>query len=167
MSRKDRPRMKQAAPVSSLIEDLIQSKGFEGKLQEYRSWAVWDEVVGPTIAARARPVRIRDGILEVRVDQPVWMQQLQLMKPKIIAKLNQHLGEGVLKDLFLRRGTNKPAPSPAPVEKPLAWRDEVLDEAELAEIEKVITTVTEPELKSHLRRIMTRQKKVAKARKKG
>ncbi len=79
MSRENRPKMKQAVSVGRLINDLLEKRGLEDKVREYRTWQIWDETVGPQIAARARPVRIRDGVLEIRVDQPIWMQQLQLM----------------------------------------------------------------------------------------
>ena len=67
---------------------LLASLGLEERLQQYRALLLWDEVVGPQIAARTRPEKIRDGVLEVCVDQPTWMQQLQLLKPQILAKLN-------------------------------------------------------------------------------
>ena len=69
MTRKQRPVMVKAAATGPLLKQLLQQWGLEGKLREYAAWQVWDEVVGPQIAARARPARVRDGVLEVRVDQ--------------------------------------------------------------------------------------------------
>ena len=89
----------QAAGISSLIEQILASKGLDKKLQQYRAWTVWDEVVGPQIAQHAQPLRIRESVLEVRVENPTWMQQLQLLKPKILKELNQRLGESTLNDM--------------------------------------------------------------------
>jgi len=165
MSDAERPRMKQAAAVGSLLNDFFQKKGFEDKIREYRTWQIWDEAVGPQIAARARPIRIRDGVLEIRVDQPIWMQQLQLMKPKILARLNDRLGGAVLKDLFLRQGKNPPPTIAPPPPQPPAWLSQSLNDSEQAEIEAAVAALGDPELKEQLRQILIRQKQVAKSKK--
>lgn len=158
----DRPRMKNPAAAGSLLRDLLQQRGMAEKLQDYRAWQVWDEVVGPQIAARARPSRLRDGVLEVRVDHPVWMQQLQLMKPSILARLAQHLKGGGIRDIFLQRGRVE-APPQAPVRvvsPPLP----PLDECELAAVERVVEIVADTELRQRLRVLFTRQKQIEKSR---
>jgi hypothetical protein len=157
--------MKKAATVGSLISDLLHQRGLEDKVREYRTWQIWDETVGPQIAARARPVRIREGVLEIRVDQPVWMQQLQLMKPKILVHLNERLGGAVLKDLFLRQGRIQPPPVlPSPPQPP-EWLELPLSETDRAEIEAALGPLDDPELKERLRRILTRQRQVTRSRK--
>lgn len=163
MKRQRRPSMKKAATVGSLIENLLSRSGMDAKLREYRAWQVWDEVVGPQIAARARPSRIREGVLEVRVDQPVWMQQLQLLKPKILTRLNERLDGAEIKDIFLRRG--KPA-EPATAEQAFQPRppDPPLTAAEKERIESVLEPLGDPELKEHLRHLLTRQLRLEKGR---
>ncbi len=164
MSRESRPRMRRAARIGALVEDVLHARGFEDKIREYRTWLIWDETVGPQIAARARPVRIRDGVLEIRVDQPVWMQQLQLMKPLLLGRLNDRLGGAVLRDLFLRQGKNAPVvPPPAPPAPP-AWLRIELDDRDRREIEAALGSLDDPELKEQLRRILIRQKQLAKSK---
>jgi hypothetical protein len=157
--------MKQAAAAGDLLRELPALRGLEPKLREYRAWLIWDQVVGPQIAARARPIRVRDAVLEVRVDQPVWMQQLQLLKPKILARLNERLGEGVLRDIFLRRGAIPPRETPTEPADPFAWKAIPLSPEEQAAIEKVLAPLTDPELQSRLRTILTRQSQLKKAQK--
>lgn len=163
MKRSDRPRMRHPASAGDLIQQVLQQRGMEGKVEEYRAWQVWDEVVGPQIARRARPIRIRDGVLEVRVDQPVWMQQLQLLKPRILTRLNQALGKELLRDLFLRRGAIDQAPTAAP-EPPPAWLQIKLSDAEKQEIEVSVASIADPELRDSLRALLRRQKQLAKSR---
>ena len=79
--------------AGELVDKLLQGLGLDERLQQYKALIVWSDVVGPQIAARTRPIRIRDNILEINVDQAAWMQQLQLMKPKILARLNAELGK--------------------------------------------------------------------------
>jgi hypothetical protein len=137
----------------------------EGKLREYRAWQVWDEAVGPQVAARARPVRIREGVLEVRVDSPAWMQQLQLLKPKILARLNERLGGEVIRDLFWRRGRTEPEAVEAPARSQApAWRTATLTEEELGRVEAALAPLTDPELRQQLRAVLIRQAKLDRTR---
>lgn len=167
MSRQKRPPMKRAAAAGALLEQLLQQAGLAGKLHAYESWRVWDEVVGPQIAAHARPARIRDGVLEVRVDQAVWMQQLQLMKPKILSRLNERLGGEPIADIFWRRGRleERPAATPAGNERP--WLERTLDEAEQARIEATLAPLADDELRARLRAVLVRQAKLEKVRTEG
>ncbi len=154
MTRQKRPPMKRAATAGALLGDLLTQWGMTGKLQAYRAWQVWDEVVGPQIAAHARPARIREGVLEVRVDQAVWMQQLQLLKPKLLARLNERLGEETIRDIFWRRGTHPAAPLepvPAPPPQP------PLPPEEISRIDEIVAPLTDPEVRAHLRRLLIRQ----------
>jgi predicted nucleic acid-binding Zn ribbon protein len=53
---------------------------------------VWPEAVGPTIAAQAEPTAERDGVLTVRCAAAVWAQELDLLGPEIVARINTALG---------------------------------------------------------------------------
>ncbi len=52
---------------------------------------VWVETVGEAIAAEARPTAARSGILTVSCSASVWAQELDLMAPQIVERLNQAL----------------------------------------------------------------------------
>jgi predicted nucleic acid-binding Zn ribbon protein len=159
----DRPRLKKAVAAGELILTLLHRHGLEAKIEECRAWVAWDEVVGPQIAAHARPVRVREGVLEVRVDQPVWMQQLQLLKPRILAKLNGRLGRPVLRDIFWRRGRVDRA-APDREEEAIAWRAVALSAADEELIRETLAAVADTELRDGLREVLTRQLRLEKAR---
>ena len=162
MSR-DRPPMKRAVAVGQLLEGLLRAKGMEDKVARYRVWLAWDRAVGPQIAAQARPVRIRENTLEIRVASPVWMQQLQLLKPRILAKLNDALGEQAFTDIYLRRGKVEKRDAPAP--KQPTWRDASLDADEQAQIEQTLADISDPDLRGAMRRVLERQKRLEKIQK--
>lgn len=88
----------------------------EGRMRVYRVWDFWGEAVGPAIAERARPYRLRDGVLMVQVSSHTWMQELQFLKEEIRAKLNARLGGELLRDLHFVPGRwrEKSAPKPPP-----------------------------------------------------
>lgn len=55
---------------------------------------VWPEAVGTAIAAEAEPSAERGGVLTVSCSAAVWAQELDLMAPAIIDRLNQLLDSG-------------------------------------------------------------------------
>jgi len=95
--------MKKAERVSSLLKQILGQPGFGEQITRHQAWLVWDQLVGEQIAARARPLKLRKGVLEVQVDHPVWMQQLQMLKPKILEKINAKIPNAGITDIYLRQ----------------------------------------------------------------
>jgi predicted nucleic acid-binding Zn ribbon protein len=48
----------------------------------------WAEAVGPAIAAEATPTAERGGVLTVSCSASVWAQELDLMAPVLLERLN-------------------------------------------------------------------------------
>ena len=46
----------------------------------------WSEIVGPAVAARARPRHLRAGVLTVTVDDGGWATQLRYSEADVIAR---------------------------------------------------------------------------------
>lgn len=59
----------------------------------------WPEAVGASIAAEARPTAERGGTLTVSCSASVWAQELDLMAPAIIERLNSLLRDGEISRL--------------------------------------------------------------------
>ena len=80
---------------------LVEELGLTEKLQEYRARQVWEQAVGPGLVQYARPLRVRQGRMEVAVPSAVWRNQLTFMKQDIIGKINELVGREVIKELIL------------------------------------------------------------------
>lgn len=149
---------KRPEKAGALLEKLVAGWGVAEKLEQYQVWQVWTEVVGEQIAAHATPLRIRDHRLEVRVDQAVWMQQLQLLKPKIVAALNQRLGGEPVRDIFWRQGQ---LPPPATTAIALPPQLPPLDPQTAARIETLLSDLSAEEVRAPLRRLLQKQARLA------
>lgn len=62
----------------------------------------WEATVGTAIAAAARPSGEREGVLSVVCEGAVWAQELELMAPELLKRLNAALGEQRLHKLRCR-----------------------------------------------------------------
>ena len=139
--------------VGDLVEQLLSSKGLTTQLKKYQTWSCWNDVVGPQIARHAQPLRIRDRILEVRVSQPAWMQQLQLLKPKILQQLNERLNEELIEDIYLKRGTVTPPEEPP---KRQQKKHEPLTEDDQTHISEILEGLDDPVLRKSLSELIGR-----------
>jgi predicted nucleic acid-binding Zn ribbon protein len=64
----------------------------------------WTEIVGADIARHAQPHRIQNGILTIRVDSPVWHQELKAFGQKtLLQTLKKHFS--FIKGLRFRIGS--------------------------------------------------------------
>jgi len=90
--------------LSSTIEKILRDRGWGAKLKEYRIYGVWEKAVGQGIARHARPAGMRGKKLTVLVDSSAWMQQLSLLKPEIMGKVNGRLGEDAVESITLKLG---------------------------------------------------------------
>ena len=52
----------------------------------------WPDAVGELIAAEAEPVSERDGVITVACRSAVWAQELDLLAPDLVERLNGLLG---------------------------------------------------------------------------
>jgi predicted nucleic acid-binding Zn ribbon protein len=63
---------------------------------------VWAQAVGSEIAAQATPTAVRDGVATVSCRAAVWAQELDLMGPEVVARVNAALGSDALTRLRCR-----------------------------------------------------------------
>ncbi len=167
MRQNDRAPMKKAERVGSLLKQMLNQPGIGEQITRHQAWLIWDQLVGEQIAARARPLRLRKGVLEVQVDHPVWMQQLQMLKPKILEKINEKIPNAGITEIYLRKAgsTNKNRDLPVKKESgPPAWTKKELTCAEREIIDKELEQISDPELHKELCSLFTLQKKLDKER---
>jgi len=151
-----RERMKRPAPVAELMATMLRGKPAGQRLEEGKIWLVWDAAVGGKIAAKARPVSFRDGILTVAVTSAPWMQQLTFLKKEMIAQLNERIGRDLVSDIYLKAGMPPPLPpgNPTP-EKP----ERHLTAEETRRIAEQTASVSDPELRAAIAGVLARELK--------
>jgi len=139
--------------LADLLATTLHGKPVEKRLKEGKIWLAWDTAVGRQIAAKARPVSFRDGILTVAVASPPWMQQLNFLKKEIADKVNARLGEELIRDIYLKAGQPQPLiPCPKPPEK----TERQLTKEETRRIGEQTASVSDPELREAFARVLAR-----------
>jgi len=85
--------------IGKILTRSLRNLGIERRLKEESIVLNWNRLVGERIASQANPLKIRDSILFVRVENASWRNELFFMKRKIIEQLNQSVRGNVIKDI--------------------------------------------------------------------
>jgi predicted nucleic acid-binding Zn ribbon protein len=93
--RLNRPKRGRPVAVAEALNGYLSRAGLAKRVAQAQVIPDWPGLVGTQIAAVAMPESVTpDGVLFVRVATSAWMNELQLMTPDIMARLNAGRGTG-------------------------------------------------------------------------
>lgn len=85
-------RRRAPRPLALALEPLQRSLAPATLLAEVQR--VWPDVAGEAIAREATPTTARAGVLTIACSASVWAQELDLMAPLLLERLNAAIDEG-------------------------------------------------------------------------
>lgn len=135
---------------SGTLLKILKANGLESRLSEYRVFGQWEKTVGKVLACHAQPQSVRGKKLTLLVDSPAWMQQISLLKPEIIEKLNRGLGKEAISDIMLKFGEVAPSGGP-PDDIPVRTS---LSEEDHATIRQYVKDINDPDMKEAITRVI-------------
>jgi predicted nucleic acid-binding Zn ribbon protein len=137
-------------------------------IKEQQAVLVWAEVVGPANARHSWAQRLARGVLHVQAGSPAWAQELEMLKPQILERLNRRLqtppGDPLVTDIRFQTGAAAPpVAGEGPRRTPPATRADAVSLArhELIKIEQTVAEITDPDLRGQLERSFVALAKVA------
>jgi predicted nucleic acid-binding Zn ribbon protein len=78
--------------ILDVVEDLTASRGWESPLAEADLVASWPDIVGADTAQHTAPIAIEAGVLTVRCDSTAWRTQMNLMRSRVVANIEERHG---------------------------------------------------------------------------
>ncbi|GGS73545.1 hypothetical protein GCM10010156_35510 [Planobispora rosea] len=114
------PRRKTAGPLRAsgdpqllgrAIADLLADRGWEKPVAVGGVFGRWHEIVGVEMAAHTRPESFADGEVVVSADSTAWATQVRLLARTLIRRLNEELGDGMVRRVNVQGPQNGPRPS--------------------------------------------------------
>ena len=81
-------------PIAGALGSLRDSWAPQTPLAEAQR--AWRDAVGELIAAEARPVSDRGGVLTVSCSSAAWAHELDLLAPALLERLNRFMRSGPL-----------------------------------------------------------------------
>lgn len=89
-------------PISEVLGELIRDRGWGKQLDAQRVLEDWGSIVGPEVAQHSRVTGYADAVVHVETRTTAWATQLKLLAPRIVARLNELLGDGSVLRIEIR-----------------------------------------------------------------
>lgn len=86
-------------PIHEVINRVLKKYRLNGDIDAYRVFSIWNNIVGKKVADHARPVRIKEKVLYVEVDDPLWLAQIKYIKHDILKKLCNAIKDDIFRDI--------------------------------------------------------------------
>ncbi|MGY1436835.1 DUF721 domain-containing protein [Streptomyces reniochalinae] len=106
-------------PLGAAVSRLIAERGWETPAAVGGVMGRWPQLVGPQVAQHCEPQRYdeEERTLSVRCDSTAWATQLRLLAPRLVARLNEDLGQGTVRRIKVR-GPEAPRRGYGPLRAP-------------------------------------------------
>lgn len=151
-----RTHQKKLQQLGDILQTTLKKRKINLDLEDQKLQGLWSQAVGSQISSQTRPHRIKGNTLHVKVSSSVWMHQLQFLKDEIIEKINKSQEKEIVKNIYfsigdissaISRGGQNLFASDTP---PLKEKDKKL-------IEKSLLSISDPELKEILQKVMAKE----------
>ncbi len=148
------------------MENFLIRSGLSRRIQEQKILDSWEKAVGEIVAERTQPMRVKNQVLQVKVSNSVWMQQLQFMKEMIIQRLHEEIKNNFLRDLRFFVGEIDLSERKGKEEKEEELKRQMpgLSEVEKGRIEKEVAAIRDPEIREIIARVFSKGLTVEKNR---
>lgn len=85
--------------LKDVINRYLRLNGLETPLNEQRAIEAWPDVVGHAIARQSSDLKIRGGVLHVKIARPALRQDLMMMRTELARRINQHVNAQVIESI--------------------------------------------------------------------
>ncbi len=147
-----REMRKRFASIAEVMGAATKRLGLKARLNRYGIWDQWQRIVGPAIAAHARPSRWQGKVLVVRAAHPAWVQELTLLKPQLLAQIRASLPKATIDDIRFESGELPPLPEEE--ERAAVTQHRELNERDREVIAEALRPLKDEELREAARRAM-------------
>ena len=95
----------QPVSIADIMTEVLAQKGMTARIAQVGAMDDWATAVGAQIASVTEPLSVTaDGVLWVRVTTAAWMNELSLLSPTLLQRLNAVPGRAPVKQLRFRLG---------------------------------------------------------------
>jgi len=88
--------------LGTAIARMLKIYGIEKPVRQNEVFFIWQDIVGEVIAKHATPEKVAYNKLFVKVDSPVWRNELNFRKEEILKRINSQLKNAQIKEIILR-----------------------------------------------------------------
>jgi predicted nucleic acid-binding Zn ribbon protein len=88
--------------IGDAIKQFLNQSRLKGQVQALQIESIWEEVMGKTIARYTDELKVINKTLFITTSVAPLKQELIYQKVKIIARVNEALGENTINDIVVK-----------------------------------------------------------------
>ncbi len=88
--------------LGTAIARMLKIYGIEKPVRQNEVFFIWQDIVGEVIAKHATPEKVAYNKLFVKVDSPIWRNELNFRKEEILKRINSQIKNAQIKEIILR-----------------------------------------------------------------
>ncbi len=85
--------------LGDILKSSLEKWDFGPTMLRYEVVEKWPELAGAQIAGKSRAIGLQGDLLLIEVDHPAWVQELNLLKPQLMAKIRRSYPRSGVKDI--------------------------------------------------------------------
>jgi len=147
--------------ISAILKQLFSDPEWDKHLRVSLLLLRWQELVGPQIAKQSQPEFLKDDVLQVRVENPVWLNHLRFLGEELRQKINKKLSPQLIKEIRFRQGPLELDQPPPPSTDEGALQSSRSPAKPLTplspEQQKLLETIADSELRRDLEALLRKQ----------
>lgn len=88
--------------IGAVIRKLLKNQKLEGRLKELDVLKLSEELLGENLMKYINDLSVKNGTLIIKVKSAVVRNELSYQKSEIIKKINEQVGNEILKEIILK-----------------------------------------------------------------
>ena len=88
--------------IGEVIKKLLKNQKLEGRLRELDVLRLSEELLGKNLMKYINDLSVKNGTLIIKVKSAVVRNELSYQKSEIIKKINEQVGNEILKEIILK-----------------------------------------------------------------
>ena len=88
--------------IGAVIRKLLKNQKLEGRLKELDVLKLSEELLGKNLIKYINDLSVKNGTLIIKVKSAVVRNELSYQKSEIIKKINEQVGNEILKEIILK-----------------------------------------------------------------
>jgi hypothetical protein len=88
--------------IAEALKQFLNQSRLKGDIQAFQIEEAWEKIMGKTIAKYTEKIQIHGRTLYINTSVAPLKQELSYQKEKIIQRVNEALGEKVIKEVVIK-----------------------------------------------------------------
>jgi len=88
--------------LQEVLHEILKKYNLERRFEQAEVADIWNKTLGPSVANQTKRVVLKNGVLTVYIDSSLVKHELNMLKGRLVASLNETMGKEVVKEIFIR-----------------------------------------------------------------